>query len=70
MEFKSINPYNGETVGTYLSHTQSEVQTILKNAQTSFNLWRNVPLSERSKLMSKAGQVLREGEEELSLIHI
>lgn len=64
MNFKSINPYNGKEVGSHLAHTDKEVQQILVKSQTAFESWRNVPMTERSKLMKKAGKVLRENADE------
>ena len=64
MEFKSINPYNGQTVGTYQAISSSELETKLEKAQTSFESWRKVPFAERAKLMKNAGQVLRDNVEE------
>ena len=64
MEFKSINPYNGQTIGSYRSHSAVEVELKLDKAQTAFETWRNVPFAERAKLMKKVGQVLRDNSEE------
>ena len=64
MEFKSINPYNGEQVGLYKSLTQEALVERLNRSQKAFKSWRNVPLSERCNLIKKAGQVLRENVEE------
>ena len=64
MEFKSINPYDGQVVGTYRSITQKELQEKLDRSQEAFESWRNVPLAERYTLIKKAGQVLRDNVEE------
>lgn len=64
MNFKSINPYNGKEVGSHSAHTDKEVQQILENSQATFEKWRNVPISQRSKLMKKTGEVLRENIDE------
>lgn len=64
MEFKSINPYNGQTVGTYRAHSSNELDQKLKKAQAAFESWRNVPFAERARLMKKAGQLLRDNVEE------
>lgn len=64
MEFKSINPYNNKEVGSYTALTKEETTTKLNNAQNAFKTWRKVPLSERIRLIQKAGQVLRENVEE------
>jgi succinate-semialdehyde dehydrogenase/glutarate-semialdehyde dehydrogenase len=64
MEFKSINPYNGQVVGQYMSLTQKELDEKLTNSQKAFESWRKVPLTERCKLLKKAGKVLRDNVEE------
>lgn len=64
MEFKSINPYNGQEVGNYTSPSQSELTSKLDKAGKLFHSWRNVPLSERANLMMKAGKILKENVEE------
>ena len=60
MEFKSINPYNGQLVGQHTAHTETEISEILQKAQNAFKSWREVPNTQRAKLMAKAGQILRE----------
>ena len=64
MEFKSINPYNDQEVGRYQEYSESQVDDLLKNSQKAFGQWRKVPVGERSQLMAKAGQVLRDNVEE------
>ncbi len=60
MEFKSINPYNGEQVGIYKALTVAELDKKLSNSQSAFKLWRQVPLAERCALLKKAATVLRD----------
>ena len=64
MHFKSINPYNGKEVGLYESLSESQLNDKLDLAQKTFPVWRAIPLEERSRLIKKAGTVLREGVEE------
>lgn len=64
MEFKSINPYNGQEVGQYTSQSESEVTSMLEKAGEVFDSWRNVPIAQRASLMVKAGNILRENVEE------
>lgn len=60
MEFKSINPFNQQEVGAYKEHDEAQVSAMLRHAQDAFGPWRNTPIVERSQLMAKAGQVLRD----------
>jgi len=64
MEFKSINPYNGEQVGLYPALTQEELAIKLNLNKVTFESWKEVPLSDRCNLIKKAGQVLRDNVEE------
>ncbi len=64
MEFKSINPYNGEQVGVYTALTQEALDEKLNRSQSAFESWKNIPLVERCRLLKKAGQVLRDNVEE------
>ena len=59
MEFKSINPHNGNEIATYIEHSEKEVNDILEKSQTAFESWRDVPIKERCKLLTNAAGVLR-----------
>jgi succinate-semialdehyde dehydrogenase/glutarate-semialdehyde dehydrogenase len=60
MEFKSINPYNGQEVGSYTALTAAELQAKLDKSNKAFKSWKKVPLAERVALMHRAATVLRE----------
>lgn len=60
MNFKSINPYNGEVLKTYSGLTSQELTAKLDLSQTVFTGWKTVPLKERMRLMANAGKVLRD----------
>lgn len=64
MEFKSINPFNGQQVGQYTSLTDKELTERLDRSHDAFQSWREVPLSKRCKLIKNAGKVLRDNVEE------
>ena len=64
MQFKSINPYNNEVVGEYTGLTSEELNGKLELSNKAFQSWKKVPLAQRTKLMEKAGQVLRDNVEE------
>lgn len=64
MEFKSINPFNGEVVGNYKAHTEGEINEILNNAQEIFASWRKRSIEDRAQLVVKAGEILRANVEE------
>ncbi|WP_224484931.1 NAD-dependent succinate-semialdehyde dehydrogenase [Robertkochia aurantiaca] len=64
MEFKSINPYNGQEIAHYKSLTEEELNDKLNLSLEAFQSWKKVPLTERCALIKKAGQVLRDNVEE------
>lgn len=68
MEFKSINPYNNKEVGIYKALTKEETTTKLNNAQTAFKTWSKVSLEERTKLIKKAGEVLRKNVDKYAMM--
>ncbi|AVR46806.1 succinate-semialdehyde dehydrogenase [Christiangramia fulva] len=64
MKFKSVNPYNGKQVGEYTAHTSEELDAILERATTAFESWSQKPLSHRTDLIKKVGQLLRDDQED------
>jgi succinate-semialdehyde dehydrogenase/glutarate-semialdehyde dehydrogenase len=63
MEFKSINPYNGQELAKYTGMNESQLEEKLAKGEKAFKQWRNVPLTERCRLMRQAGVVLTENVE-------
>ena len=64
MEFKSINPFNGEEVGSYTGLAVDELDAKLADSNKAFGKWRNVSIEDRAVLMVKVGEVLRANREE------
>ncbi len=64
MEFYSINPYDGEQVGKYKALSSVELDEKLHKSGEVFKSWSQKPLSDRTGLIKKAGQVLRDNLEE------
>ncbi len=61
MEVTSINPYTGKLISKHYTHSSDEINSKLEKSQKAFKSWRMVSITERAKLMEKAGEVLREG---------
>jgi len=59
MQFKSINPHNGEVVGSYESLSQLQLTDKLNLSAQVFPTWRKVSISDRAALMMKAAFVLK-----------
>jgi succinate-semialdehyde dehydrogenase/glutarate-semialdehyde dehydrogenase len=64
MEFKSINPHNGQEIAQYTGMNESQLEEKLAKGEKAFSLWRKVPLVERCRLIRQAGVVLAENVEE------
>jgi succinate-semialdehyde dehydrogenase/glutarate-semialdehyde dehydrogenase len=60
MEFKSINPYNGNEIRNYTSLSTDALAEKLDKCTTIFASWSQTSFAERSGLMKKAGQELRD----------
>lgn len=63
MIFKSINPYNNQEIQSYKGLSDEELEQKLDKSQTAYENWRKVTLEQRSELMHKAAQVLRDNVE-------
>lgn len=68
MEFYSVNPYSGKQIATYKAQTETEIKTVLDQSEKAFKKWSKRPLSERTDLLKKVGQVLRDNVEEYAKI--
>jgi succinate-semialdehyde dehydrogenase/glutarate-semialdehyde dehydrogenase len=56
---KAINPATNELIKNYDEHTSDEVKRIVDKVDEEFLKWRQVPFAQRSKLMHKAAELLR-----------
>src|SRR5262245_44932309 len=61
MPIESINPANGKLLRTYDEMSASDVDAILERAHRAHLDWRDSAFSDRSRLMRRAAQVLRDG---------
>ena len=64
VEFKSINPYNGQEIAVYKENSETEILHALHHSQDAFFKWRKVSVEERSALMKNAAKILLENVEE------
>ncbi len=63
---KSINPFTGEVIKEYPVMSQEEVDEIIVKADAAFNGWKRTGFEERSELMKRAGEILRERKNEFA----
>lgn len=59
-------PVDGQLVGKVPAMTKEEVDSVVKVARHAQSKWRDVPISERAKVLYKAADILQERIEELS----
>jgi succinate-semialdehyde dehydrogenase/glutarate-semialdehyde dehydrogenase len=57
---EAINPTTGEVIKIYPTMPVEEVEQIIQSCHNAFQNWRNQPFTQRSGLLMKAGQVLRD----------
>lgn len=64
----TVNPATEETVATFTAHTEAEVEQKLDAAVRAQREWRHAPLEERTALLRRIADVLRDGKEEYARI--
>ncbi|MDN3205716.1 NAD-dependent succinate-semialdehyde dehydrogenase [Algoriphagus sediminis] len=62
----SINPFTGETLKSFQSHSKEEVKAILSASQETFISWRETSFQNKSELMCKLASLLRNESEQLA----
>ncbi|WP_017256220.1 aldehyde dehydrogenase family protein [Pseudomonas tolaasii] len=62
----SINPANGETVGSYPYETDLQLDATLNRATGAFRTWRRQPVSQRAERLLALATALREQAEDMA----
>jgi len=62
----SINPANGETVGSYPYESAQQLDAALDRATAAFRSWRRQPVSQRAELLLALAAALREQAEDMA----
>jgi succinate-semialdehyde dehydrogenase / glutarate-semialdehyde dehydrogenase len=57
---KAINPATEELIRDYAEPSEAEIEERLQRAQHAFSSWRTTSFADRSRLMERAAQLLRE----------
>ncbi len=60
MTYATTNPYTGEVLQTFPDATDAEIIQAIEDANTAFLSWRNTSFAERSAIMQKAADLLRQ----------
>ncbi|HZO19812.1 MAG TPA: aldehyde dehydrogenase family protein, partial [Gemmatimonadaceae bacterium] len=58
MSLRSVNPANGELLGTFEEHTSSEVDARVAKAQGAWRRWRTTSFAQRATIMVRAAELL------------
>lgn len=64
--FIATNPTTGEEQHRYPLHTDEELGQFIQSAEEDFRQWRKTSFTERSELLRKVAQLMREDEERLA----
>ena len=59
MNYQSINPFNGETLKTFVDTTDAELDEKIAAADACFKTWRCLSFAERVAIASKAASIMR-----------
>ncbi len=68
MQFTSINPFNGKTVGQFQELSAAELTQKLELSKKAFTKWRIVPLEERKNLMLAVAKILTDDVERFARV--
>jgi succinate-semialdehyde dehydrogenase/glutarate-semialdehyde dehydrogenase len=60
----SVNPATEETLDSYETHDEADIDDLLDRANDVFDEWREHRITEREALLARAGEVLRDNSEE------
>lgn len=66
MSYASVNPATGEVLKNFTQHTDDQMWDALATADKAFRSWASRPISERSRIIGRAAQILLEKKEELA----
>ncbi len=59
MSYQTVNPYTNELVASYDFATEAEIDATIEKAHEAFLSWRTSGAGDRSKVLSRAAEILR-----------
>src|ERR1700685_3355869 len=59
MSYQTVNPYTGELVARYACATDQEIDATIEKAHEAFLGWRTTGFGDRSKVLTRAAELLR-----------
>jgi succinate-semialdehyde dehydrogenase/glutarate-semialdehyde dehydrogenase len=66
--YQVVNPATGKVVETFEHATDEEVETALAGAHAAYGVWRDVPIAERARTVTRIGELFVERRAELAAI--
>ena len=63
-----VNPANQEVLAQVPMATENEVSEAIASAKEAFQTWKEVPVSERARIMMRYAQLLKDHHDELATI--
>ncbi len=63
---KAINPTDNRVIKEYPEHSEQEVKKIISLVQEEFRFWRQISMIQRSGLMRRVAQILRQRRDEFA----
>jgi succinate-semialdehyde dehydrogenase / glutarate-semialdehyde dehydrogenase len=67
-DYAVVNPVTGQTLATYPTTTDAELETAIASAAAACRSWREVPVPERAARIRRAAKLHRERRDELAAI--
>ncbi|MFD9330352.1 NAD-dependent succinate-semialdehyde dehydrogenase [Streptomyces sp. NPDC060065] len=64
--YQVVDPSTGEVVETFDTATDAEILAALDSSATAYKSWKNVPITERAKVVAKVGRLFAERADELT----
>ena len=65
---RSINPFSGEVIKSYDSHSEKGVEKIINSVDKTWHHWKNTSFMHRSQLMQNLSSLLKSKKEELAFL--
>lgn len=59
MAFATTNPYTGQTVKTFPKATAQEIDAVIAESHSAYQLWRQTSLDHRAQVLQRAADLLR-----------
>ena len=66
--FESINPANGDTLGTFIKGIEEDVIRAVDAAEKAFPKWKHFPAPKRGEILLRVSAILRQRKEELGTL--